>query len=292
MPDVFGIADDILVAGYSTDGKDHDDRVQRVLQRCREVNLKLNKEKCHVRCTSLPFFGEVISRNGVQPDPHKVSTLVEMPPPNNKKELLAFLGIFNNLGKFSPRTVAVCKPLHKLTSSKVVWTWNTSYQAIYDKVKWLIKANACMKFNNENKPFYLETDASRQGLVTALQQMGDGATYQRDTAPDNITLWLVVFASKSLISAEYRYCNIEREALGILHGLEKFHHNCFARDITVINDHKPLVAIFKKDVAMLSVPENPVHHPKNPSVQDKYNIQTRTRNFYCRLAVLIQPWGE
>ena len=48
MPNVFGIADDILVAGYDTDGKDHDDTVQTVLQRCREVNLKLNKEKCLV----------------------------------------------------------------------------------------------------------------------------------------------------------------------------------------------------------------------------------------------------
>ena len=27
MPNVFGIADDILVAGYDTDGKDHDDMV-------------------------------------------------------------------------------------------------------------------------------------------------------------------------------------------------------------------------------------------------------------------------
>ena len=65
MPNVFGTADDILVAGYDTDGKDHDDMVQGVLQRCREVTLKLNKEKCHFRCMSVPFFGEIISRNRV-----------------------------------------------------------------------------------------------------------------------------------------------------------------------------------------------------------------------------------
>ena len=27
LPNVFGIADDILVAGYDTDGKDHDDTI-------------------------------------------------------------------------------------------------------------------------------------------------------------------------------------------------------------------------------------------------------------------------
>ena len=44
MPNVFGIANDILVAGYDADGKDHDETVLRVLQRCRQVNLKLNKD--------------------------------------------------------------------------------------------------------------------------------------------------------------------------------------------------------------------------------------------------------
>ena len=68
MPNVFGIVDDILVAGYEADGKDHDKTVWRVFQRCGQVNVKLNKDKCHFRCTSVPFFGEMISQNGVKPD--------------------------------------------------------------------------------------------------------------------------------------------------------------------------------------------------------------------------------
>ena len=49
MPNVFGITGDILVAGYESTGRDHEKTVQRVLQRCRQVNLKLNKDKCHFR---------------------------------------------------------------------------------------------------------------------------------------------------------------------------------------------------------------------------------------------------
>ena len=40
--------------------------------------------------------------------------------------------------------------------------------------------------------------------------------------------------------------------MGILHGLEKFHYYCFARNVNVITNHKPLVTIFKKDIANLS----------------------------------------
>ena len=69
MPNVFGIADDILVIGYDKNGADHDEAVYSVLQQYQDVNLKLNKEKCHFRCTSILFFGKVVSREGVQPDP-------------------------------------------------------------------------------------------------------------------------------------------------------------------------------------------------------------------------------
>ena len=33
MPIIFGITDDILIVGYEDDGRDHDDTVQKVLQR-------------------------------------------------------------------------------------------------------------------------------------------------------------------------------------------------------------------------------------------------------------------
>ena len=67
IPNVFGIVDNILVIGYDKDGTDHDETVYKVLMQYQDVNLKLNKEKCHFRCTSIPFFSEVVSRDSVQP---------------------------------------------------------------------------------------------------------------------------------------------------------------------------------------------------------------------------------
>ena len=111
MPNIFGIADDILVIGYDEDGTDHDEAVYSMLRQCHEVNLKLNKTKCHFRCTPILFFGKVVSREGIQPDRQKIKALTYMPAPKNKKELQAFLGIINYLGQFSPGTAEVCEPL-------------------------------------------------------------------------------------------------------------------------------------------------------------------------------------
>ena len=100
MPNIFGIVDNILVIGYDNDGTDHYATGHKVLQRCEDVNLKLNKEKCHFRCPSIPFFGEVILKRGVQRDPQKSKALMDMPQPNNKKDLQVVLGIINYLGNF------------------------------------------------------------------------------------------------------------------------------------------------------------------------------------------------
>ena len=90
IPNVFGIADDILVIGYDKDGTDHDKTIYKVLKCCQDVNLKLNKEKFHFRCMAIPFFGEVVSGDGVQPDLRKISALTEMQPPRTKRSYKPF----------------------------------------------------------------------------------------------------------------------------------------------------------------------------------------------------------
>ena len=110
----------------------------------------------------------------------------------------------------------------------------------------LTKDDVCMKFYDKTKPLYLESDESWIGLSATILQTRDGMTCPRDTAPDNTILRPISFASKNLTSTECRYSNIKKEAFGI------FHHYCFAREVSITTNHKPLVAIFKYDVATLS----------------------------------------
>ena len=51
---------------------------------------------------------------------------------------------------------------------------------------------------------------------------------------------------KSLTEAERRYANILHELLAVLFSVEHFKHFVYARDVTIITDHKPLLAVFKK----------------------------------------------
>ena len=88
-----------------------------------------------------------------------------------------------------------------------------------------------------NAELMLETDASSYGLGSVLMQR-----------PDAHTSWLPVqFASRTLNSAERNYSNIEREALSIVFGLDKFRNFLLGVKFTIRNDQKPLHKLFAHD---------------------------------------------
>ena len=108
-----------------------------------------------------------------------------------------------------------------------------------------------MAFYNEKEQLYWETDALDVSLRASLV-WGMEYSSQRWNTWQHGSLWLITFASKSLAIVETWYSNIKRETLGILHSPEKSHHYCFPHEVSIVTDHKPLVAVFKKYVASLS----------------------------------------
>ena len=91
--------DDILV--YGRDEGEHEERLQRVLQRLERSGMTLNEDKCQFRVKEILFLGHLITEEGIRPDPNKIKAISEMQPPRNRKELKSFLGMVNYLSRFS-----------------------------------------------------------------------------------------------------------------------------------------------------------------------------------------------
>ena len=94
------IVDDILIWGK--DVTEHNKRLEQVLQRVRDINLKLNTEKSIVQTDEVTYIGHILSSKGIKPDPSKVQAITEMKSPQDKKELQRVMGMVNYLGKFIP----------------------------------------------------------------------------------------------------------------------------------------------------------------------------------------------
>ncbi|XP_046375452.1 uncharacterized protein LOC124148415 [Haliotis rufescens] len=56
----------------------------------------------------------------------------------------------------------------------------------------------------------------------------------------------VAYASRAMTTAETHYAQIEKEALAMCFGAERFHQYVYGRKFLAETDHKPLIPIFKK----------------------------------------------
>ena len=121
------ITDDVMIHDGESD-EQHDRHLLQVLNKCHEIGLKLNPDKCQFGQDSVQFYGNTVSKHGLSSqDPRKVDIIIRMPPPNTKTKLLSFLGMCNYLSPYIPKLSDVTSTLHDLTKTRAEFTWNEHY---------------------------------------------------------------------------------------------------------------------------------------------------------------------
>ena len=71
------------------------------MKNIQKVGLKLNRAKRVFGAEEIIFLGHLVSGEGIKVDLSKVSAILHMPIPQNRKELQSFLGWLRTLGNLS-----------------------------------------------------------------------------------------------------------------------------------------------------------------------------------------------
>jgi len=105
--------DHILI--YSDMMEVHTRHVHQVLERLTDAGLHLKPEKCEFHKTEVKYLGLIIGADGIKMDPSRVETVKAWPPPENLRDVRAFLGFANFYRRFVKGYSMVVEPLIRLT---------------------------------------------------------------------------------------------------------------------------------------------------------------------------------
>ena len=232
LEDLSGVCvfmDDIIIWGSSVE--EHDECLETVLRRLTKIGLRMNFDKCVFRQNELLYLGEMITQQRVRPDPSKVQAIKDMPIPQDRKDLQRALGMVTYMARFVPNLSARTAVLRALLRKDVSWQWHPEHDKAWEDVKQILSNHPVLQYYDETTPLKVSTDASKDGIGSALLQEVDGH-------------WMpVAYASRAMTESERSYAQIEKEMLGVVYGCERFHCYTYGRTFTVETDHKPLIVI-------------------------------------------------
>ena len=201
------------------------------MNQIQQAGVILNAEKCEFWKDKLTFLGHIVSKQGISPDPDKLKAIAEIPSPTSVTELRQFMGMANQLGKFTPKLATISKLLRELLSSKQVWSWGPPQEEAFTKVKEELMQPTVLMTYDPSAPTKISADASSYGLGAVLLQQRNGEWHP------------VVYASRAKTEAEQHYAQIEKEALATVWECEKFSLYILGKRISVETDHKPLILL-------------------------------------------------
>ena len=182
--------------------------------------------------SQVQFLGHVIDQTGIRADPAKTAAIQNIEPPKTIPELRRFLGMVNQLDKFSPNLANITQPLRELLKKTCMWQWTEVQHKAFNEIKKELSQPTVLCIYDPNAETKISGDASSHGLGAVLLQKHD-------------SVWKpVAYASHSLSDTEANYAQIEKEALACVWACEKFSTYVLGMRFMVETDHKPLVALF------------------------------------------------
>ncbi|UYV69862.1 K02A2.6-like [Cordylochernes scorpioides] len=232
--DMSGVAcyiDDILVAGK--DHRDHEQKLELVFKRLQEKGLRLNKDKCKFAVNAVEYLGFKIDKKGLHPISSKIEAVVEAPEPTNVSQLRSFIGLLMYYSRFIRNIADILAPSYHLLKKNSKWNWTSEHRILFAKCKALLTKESVLAHYDATRELVLACDASSYGLGVVLSHRND----RKEETP-------IAFASRTLTEAERRYSQLEKEALSIIFGCEKFRQYLLGREFVLITDNRPLMHIF------------------------------------------------
>ena len=163
--------DDLFLSSRTVSS--HLDRLEVLLRRLLQANLKLTPKKCELLKKKVTFVGVSVSAEGIQITEDRVKDLLDLPVPTTVKRVQEVLGALNYVRKWIPNYSELARPLHNLTAKNVKFVWTKECQNAFDRLKRAIADSTILAIPDTEDPFksyHVTVDASKLGYGATLSQ--------------------------------------------------------------------------------------------------------------------------
>ena len=211
----------------------------------REHGLKLKLSKCEVFKPEINYLAHHVSQKGALSLKKNLESIVQCPPPDTYTKVKSFVGLVGHYRHFIKGFAKIAVPLYDLTSgdnkdkkSEHVDLFPEALEA-FDHLKAACVQTPILAFPDFDKPFLLETDASRKGLGAVLSQKQADGWYHP-----------ISYASRVMNKTKQRYHSNKQEFLTLKWAVtEQFHeylspYGKNRNESVVRTDNNPLTYIF------------------------------------------------
>ena len=168
--------DDIIVFGCT--GEEHLEHLHMVFERFWEFNLKLKPSKCSFFQSEIMYLAHHISQRGILPSQENVQAMQEFPMPETYMQVHAFCELVGHYRRFIKGFANIACPLYDMLGKEVKMGPVDLPPEVWEAMNILkgkVQSTPVLVFPDFNRPFLLETDASKEGLGAVLsQKQSDG----------------------------------------------------------------------------------------------------------------------
>ena len=212
--------DDMLVK--SKEELAHLDDLRETFTTLKQYQMKLNPSKCVFGIASGKFLGFMVSQRGIESNPEKVQTIINMASPRTVKEVQKLNGRIAALNRFVSRATDKCLPFFK--TLKQAFTWTNECEEAFQDLKRYLSNPPLLSPSKEGENLYLYLAVSTTAMSAALIQ---------EEAKKQLPVYYV---SQAFQRAESNYPRIEKIAFALIVASHKLKQYFQANPILVMTD--------------------------------------------------------
>ena len=147
-------------------------------------------------------LGSIVSKEGIRPDPEKVSAIHQLPVPRNVADIRSFLGATGYFHEHIKDYAAKSAPLRALLKKNATFLWDDACQQAFERLKSDLVSDSCLRYPDLQSIFILPTDWSKVAVGAVLSQQqpfdyNDPDSEERES--------VIAYASRGLNPAESHY---------------------------------------------------------------------------------------